>query len=124
MALFQKAEKGAWRTPWVVNQDGVKKGCQRGRRGDEVTETKTGRETETESAVTGIKTETGIGIEGETGTEIGNISVTVAIGTVGNEGKIDTCPPRVIKRVWAMVVKKVRNEFHHNQRKVHRMGCE
>lgn len=112
--------------PWVVNQDGLKKEGQRGRRlGDEVTETKTRREIETESAVTEIKTETGIGIgiEGETGTEIGNISVTAAIGTVGNEGKIDTCPPRAIKRVWAMVVKKVRNKCHHNQRKVHRMGC-
>lgn len=108
----------------MVNQDGVKMAGQRGRRGDEGTETKTGRETETESAVTEIKTETGIGIEGETGTEIGNISVTAAIGIVGNEGKIDTCPPQVIKRVWAMVVKKVRNKSHHHQRKVHRMECE
>lgn len=115
---MQKEEKGVSRTLWVVNQV-----VQKGKRGGG-TEIKTERGTETESAVTEIKTERGTGIGGETGTEIENTSVTVANGNVENEGKIDTCHPQVIRRVLVMEVKKVRNQCPHNQRKVHRMGCE
>lgn len=96
---------------------------QKGRRGG-VTGIKTERGTEKESAVTEIKTETGTGIEGETGTEIGNTSVTVVTGNVETEGKIDTCHPQVIRRVLVMEVKKAKIQCPHNQRKVHRMGCE
>lgn len=105
----------------MANQDEVRMECLKERR-EEGIETRTGKETVIGSAAIEIKIETGIGREGEIGIEIVNTSGTGVIGTVGSGGKIDTYLPQEIKRVWVTVVKGVKGQCRHNQKKAHRMG--